>query len=154
MTSSERLATPALSRLSRFVGVWDTAGEVLMGGSRIPFRATDEYEWLRGGFFLLHRFSAAMPDGEISGIEVIGQIGDGNTYSMISFDSTGSSAFMTAHEEGERWIFAGERARFSGAFSDDGRRFTGRWETASESSSGWEPWMTVSLVKRVPAPPA
>ncbi|MGH7725605.1 MAG: DUF1579 family protein [Candidatus Eiseniibacteriota bacterium] len=60
-------ATSELGRLNPFVGVWNTEGEMrnTPSGSSTKFKATDTYEWLPGGHFLLHRFDANMPDGNV-----------------------------------------------------------------------------------------
>lgn len=146
---TQQPATPELAPLDRFVGTWDTAGEVGAGESAVLFDATDEYEWLPGGYFLLHKFRAWMPDGEMAGIEVISHDPASNTYAMRSFDSTGSSSLMSAHHEGDRWVFLGEHMRFSGGFSSDGRVFSGVWEKRSAPANTWQPWMTIRLSKRV-----
>ena len=145
---TQQPATPGLVPLDRFVGTWDTEGEVGAGESAVHFEATDEYEWLSGGHFLVHKFRARMPDGETSGIEVISHDPASNTFAMRSFDNAGSSGVMTAHHEGDHWVFLGEHMRFSGAFSSDGREFSGLWELKSAEASTWQPWMTVRLLKR------
>ena len=53
-------ATQALARLDAFAGEWETTGVMATGET---FRATDTYEWVAGGHFLLHRFDAEMPAG-------------------------------------------------------------------------------------------
>ena len=145
---TQQPATPDLAPLDRFVGVWDTEGEVGAGDSAVRFEATDEYEWLAGGYFLLHKFRARMPEGEASGIEVISHDPASNTFELRSFDNTGSSSVMSARHEGDRWSFVGEQMRFSGAFSPDGREFSGIWESRPPGASTWQPWMTVRLSKR------
>lgn len=56
-------ASPELGRLEPFVGAWATEGEMVADrpATRARFKATDTYEWLPGGHFLLHRISR--PDG-------------------------------------------------------------------------------------------
>lgn len=145
---TQQPATPGLAPLDRFVGTWDTEGKVGEGESAVRFEATDEYEWLSGGHFLVHKFRAQMPDGETSGIELISHDPASNTYEMRSFDNTGSSGVMIAHHQGDHWVFAGEHMRFSGGFSSDGREFAGTWERQSPETSTWQRWMTVRLRKR------
>jgi hypothetical protein len=142
-------ASPALQPLDRFVGIWVTDGEMDSGESVTRFEATDEYEWLPGGYFLLHRFHARMPDGETAGIEVISHDVATNSFVMRSFDSTGTSGLMHAHHDGDHWTYLGDEMRFSGGFSNDGQRFSGTWERRSNDGSTWASWMTVQLSKRV-----
>lgn len=141
-------ATPELEPLERFAGTWDTEGEVLAGEPGLRFEATDEYEWLPGGHFLVHKFHARMPDGETAGIELISYDPASNGYAMQSFDSSGSTTMMRAQHKGDRWQFLGDQMRFTGGFSPDGREFSGTWELRSGDAQDWQPWMSVRLVKR------
>jgi hypothetical protein len=47
---------PALSRLNVFVGKWVTEGLIMESpaGPTATLKAVDTYEWLPGGFFLIH----------------------------------------------------------------------------------------------------
>lgn len=146
----ERAAASAdLGRLNAFVGAWETNGEIVAGssGQRVKFEATDTYEWLPGGHFLLHRFDAEMPEGEVEGIEVIGFDQETKSYPMHSFDSSGTASIMHARVVNDVWTFTGETIRFTGGFRDDGRVFAGVWELRSSDGSAWHPWMDVRLKK-------
>jgi hypothetical protein len=145
-------ATPELARLNPFVGTWATEGEVLGGGPEpaATFRARDSYEWMPGGHFLLHRFEAEMPDGQVQGLEVIGAGREPATFAMRSFDSTGQASVMTARVTADAWTFEGENVRFRGGFRDEGRQFLGRWELRSDDEAGWQPWMDVRLRRKEP----
>jgi hypothetical protein len=142
-------ASTDLERLNLFVGVWDTEGEMkaISSGRPTKFRATDTYEWLPGGHFLLHRFDADMPDGKVQGIESIGYSQENNSYPMHSFDSLGNAVLMQARIEKDTWTFVGEGIRFSGGFRDNGRVFAGLWELRSGDAATWHPWMEVRLKK-------
>lgn len=144
-----RAASIELERLNPFVGAWDTEGEIKNSPSKqsAKFRATDTYEWLPGGHFLLHRFDAAMPDGKIQGIEVIGYSREHDSYPMRSFDSLGNTNLMQARLEMNTWTFVGEGIRFTGGFRDSGRIFAGLWELRSSDGAAWRPWMDVRLRK-------
>jgi hypothetical protein len=142
-------ASSDLARLSPFVGVWKTDGELDGGasGQSRTLRATDSYEWLPGGYFLLHRFDADMPDGKVQGIEVIGYSRDSDSYPMHSFDSTGTATVMQARVDEEDWTFVGESLRFTGRFRDGGGVFAGSWEVRSGVNGSWQPLMHVTLRK-------
>ena len=141
--------TPEHKRLDPFVGTWRTEGEVLATSSSpaATFRATDIYEWLAGGFFLIHRFDAQMPDGETKGIEIIGFDDASGTYPMTSFDNHGSVSVMHAKNDGDRWTFSGEAVRFTGGFQDEGKTFAGVWERRADGGGEWLPWMRVVLTR-------
>ncbi|MGV3680602.1 MAG: hypothetical protein ACO1PM_12870 [Acidovorax sp.] len=141
----------ALQNLAPFVGAWHTTGTVV--ATSAAYTATDTYEWLPGGHFLVHRWDAAMPDGRSQGIEIIGaDAADGakeGHYTMQSFDSTGKADIMRAVVEGKRVAYDGDGVRFRGAFNADGSEMAGTWSLQAESSSReWQPWMTVSLRRR------
>jgi hypothetical protein len=142
-------ATDELGRLDVFVGVWDTEGEMITGpsGPQVKFTATDTYEWMPGGHFLLHRFDAHMPAGRVQGTEIIGYSQESGDYPMHSVDSRGNVSVMHARTDGDRWTFSGECMRFSGGFRDNGMIFAGLWEIRSVDGSTWQPWMQVRLRK-------
>jgi hypothetical protein len=148
MTKQEAAST-ALGRLNGFVGAWETEGEVKASpsGQPVKFKATDNYEWLPGGHFLLHRFDADMPEGNINGIEVIGYDKETSSYPMHSFDSQGNAVVMQGRVDEDAWRFVGETTRFTGRFRDGGKVFAGTWELRSEDGSKWQPWMDVTLRK-------
>lgn len=147
MTASA--ATPDLERLNPFVGIWETEGEVKAGptGKPVKFQASDTYEWLPGGHFLLHRFDADMPDGRVQGIEVLGYSREDGCFSQHSFDNSGKVSVMQARVEKDTWTFVGEGVRFTGSFQDNGKVFAGLWELRSEEDAAWRPWMDVRLTK-------
>lgn len=148
--SSPTAATPAHEALAPFVGTWNTQGEVkLLGpsGRAAPFHATDNYEWLPGGHFLLHRFASHMPDGDIEGVEVIGYDASKKIYTLHSYDSQGNAGQMQATVDGDQWAFNGGNMRFRGGFRDAGRVFAGTWEMRERMTGPWRTWMTVELRK-------
>lgn len=147
--SKQEAATIDLELLNPFVGAWDTEGEVrdFPSGQSVRFKATDIYEWLHGGYFLLHRFDADMPAGNIQGIEIIGYREESKSYSMHSFDSLGNASVMQARLANGIWSFTGDNVRFTGGFRENGIVFAGLWELCSGDSSTWQPWMDVRLTK-------
>lgn len=143
-------ATPELSHLNSFVGIWETAGEVRSdpSGPAVKFKAGDSYEWLPGGYFLFHRFDAEMPGGKVVGIEIIGYDKDKDAYTMHAFDSQGNADVMEGHFEMDNWTFIGKNTLFSGGFREGGRVFSGLWERRA-GRGDWQPWMEVKLNKVV-----
>lgn len=146
---TQTAASIDLERLNQFLGTWDTEGEMKSSapGQSAKFQATDTYEWLPGGHFLLHRFDASMPDGRVQGIEIIGYSRESDSYPMHSFDSTGNTTTMQARVEKEEWTFVGEAIRFKGKFRENGKVFAGLWESRSDEDALWRPLMDVTLRK-------
>jgi hypothetical protein len=142
-------ASLELERLNPFVGEWNTEGEMKSHASEQSekFKATDTYEWLPGGHFLLHCYDADMPDGKVQGIEVIGYSRESDSYPMRSFDSTGNSSLMQGRVDKEEWTFVGETIRFIGGFRDNRKVFRGLWEFLSPDDGSWKPLMDVTLRK-------
>jgi hypothetical protein len=118
--SKQAAANVELERLNSFVGVWETVGTITgdPSGEPMPFTAIDTYEWLPGGYFLLHRFDANMPDGNVKGIEIIGYRQEDNSYQMHSYDSLGNVSVAEARFEAGVWTFIGPSLRFSGGFRE------------------------------------
>jgi hypothetical protein len=144
---SEARPGPEHARLAPFVGRWSTAGEVLASPSSPALRieGTDEYEWLPGGFFLLHRVDVRIGGERVQVLEVIGWDAERGSYFMRSFDSQGGAGVMEAAEREGVWSFEGDAERFTGGFGDGGRTLSGRWER--REGDRWLPWMDVRLTK-------
>lgn len=142
-------ATADHKPLDVFSGKWQTSGEVLgrPPGSTSTFHGSDTFEWLPGGFFMVHRWDVDMPDGKSEGIEIIGFDATHSGYSIFSFDNQGSATLMKGSTQDGRWTFTGDLMRFTGALDDDGNVVSGKWEMRSDPNSPWEPWMNVTLKK-------
>lgn len=55
MDDKRLTAQIAMERLQPFIGKWKTEGTVQMPtGSEVRLDAVDTYEWLPGGYFLIH----------------------------------------------------------------------------------------------------
>jgi hypothetical protein len=145
----DKAASENLERLVPFVGLWNTTGELKnpAPGQSAKFKATDKYEWMPGGQFLLHHFEADMPDGKVQGIEVIGYDSEKDSYPMHSFDSTGTTNLMQGTVEKDTWTFNGETLRFTGGFRENGNVFGGLWESRSSGDASWNPLMEITLRK-------
>jgi hypothetical protein len=139
---------PSLKHLELFVGKWNTQGEIKASPYSPAGKiiGTDTYEWLPGGFFLVHRVDVRTGDQKNESIEIIGYDAMRKTYPMHSFDSQGNHIVMQASVVGDTWTFIGVSMRFMGAFSDDGKSISGKWEYFDDDSS-WHHWMDVRLTK-------
>ena len=80
--------------LDIFEGYWDTRVTII--GDRTDFGATDIYEWMPGGFFMLHNVEAQMGGQEVRTLEVIGAHPQTDGYLSWSFDNAGGAATYTA----------------------------------------------------------
>jgi len=139
---------PEHERLGALIGVWKTEGWTREPALRID--AIDTYEWLPGGFALLHRVDAHVGDEHVEGAEIIGYDPELGAYRTHYFGSDGpaaSEATLEARDGALVWIMQGDRDRFTGTFDDTGDRITGHWEQR-EGGSDWRPWMDITLTRR------
>ena len=138
-------------RLEPLVGKWKTRGWVKATSSSpaLEIDATDTYEWVPGGFGLLHRVDARVGDQKVEGAEILGYDPSLERYATLYFGSDGPTAYTATLTEEHgvlTWRMETERTRFVGAFSDDRNTITGRWELCGDDES-WQPWMEITLTK-------
>lgn len=140
--------TAGHAALDAFVGTWRTEGEVRATPDAPAFRftAVDRYEWMPGGFFLLHHVDARMGETRLTALEVIGYDPAADVYPMHSYDSTGNAGTHQGRLRGATWTFTGAAERFTGAFGRDGATLSGLWERSADGAT-WEPWMDVTLTR-------
>lgn len=133
--------------LEAFVGRWSTRGRVRAGpwGPEAAIAGTDGYEWLPGGFFLLHRADVGIGGERVEVLEVIGRDPAGAGWFMHAYDSRGTAGTMRATLAGGVWTFQGEGERFTGGFGEGGRVLSGTWEL--RQGAEWVPWMDVRLTR-------
>lgn len=137
----------ALKRLHPFEGTWKTQGEIFATDSSpaLTIEGTDIYEWLPGGYFLIHRVDVRMGGEQIDSIEIIGYDDSNDTYPMHYFGYQGSKGVMVAVCNSNTWVFTGETERFTGSFNETGNILSGRWEQLRNSE--WIDWMNIKLTK-------
>jgi hypothetical protein len=115
---------PALRQLNRLLGGWEVTGPFLQG--RISF------EWMEGGFFLIHRVDGQAGGRAIRGVEYIGFDEDTQTLRSHYMDVHGSNFTYTWAIEGDTIrIWFGDKGSdnyFEGRFSPDGRSYSGHWQ--------------------------
>jgi hypothetical protein len=109
--------------------------------------AVDEYEWLPGGFFLLHRITARIGDDEMRGIEIIGYDPDNDMYPMYFFDDKGTTTIsQLRRRDDSTWTIAADTERATIKFDESRESFTAAWERKNIVAR-WQAWMDVKLTK-------
>ena len=122
---------PALRRLDRFVGTWSMEGH-LLGSSENNIKGRATYRWLPGGFFLEQRIQLDFMGLQIDSQELIGYDPETGTFPSTVFSNLSPAPLPY------RWKVDGDTvtisvsygpldATFTGAFSEDGQRFSGGW---------------------------
>ena len=134
--------------LNVLAGKWITQGTIRAtdDAASSEMRAIDLYEWLHGGFFMLHKVDALIGGTISQSIEVIGYDEAQACYVTRSYDDQGTSDGFTAWLEGRAWSIDGEKVRFRGAFNAGGSVLAGTWEQRS-GQGRWSPWMDIELRK-------
>ena len=133
-------------RLGVLVGRWKTEGQTHGEPARID--AFDTYEWLPGGFALLHTVDARVGENTVEGAEIIGWDPARRAFTTLYFGSDGPNAYeaQLTEENGVLvWRMRSERDRFEGRFDEDRSVITGHWEELE--GSAWRPWMDITLTR-------
>jgi Protein of unknown function (DUF1579) len=135
-------------RLAALAGRWRTVGRTI-GTPGALIDAVDTYEWLAGGFALLHTVDARVGDEHVQGAEIIGWDSVSRSYITLYCGNDGPNRYeasLTEEDGGLVWRMRSATDRFTGRFSDDGNVIVGRWEQLDEEKR-WQPWMEVTLTK-------
>jgi hypothetical protein len=141
----------ALALLQPFIGHWKTTGKVYASTSGSPesIDGTDVYEWLPGGFFVLHKVNVFMGNTQSQSSEIIGFDEERQVFTMHSFDDLGNETLMMAVRlQNNLWTFEGDNLRFNGGFSKDGMTLSGTWEQRNEAGK-WSLFIRIHLAKQV-----
>lgn len=141
-------ATQELEALQPFIGIWKTEGEIIATNNSpaIPINGTDSYEWLPGGYFVMHKIDIIMGDQQVEAIEVIGYNSDTNQFAMHYFGYKGSTAVMYATVHGKHWKISSATERFSGSFNENNSVLEGKWEQNLKGL--WSHWMNIKLTRQ------
>jgi len=123
---------PDLKSLDRLVGTWKVSDPSGKGGPK----GTETYEWMEGGFFLMHRFDFDHSGRKVKGIEIIGYehtfgAEPGKEMKSRVYDTAGNTLdYVYEVDKDTLTIWGGQKgspAYFKGKFSDDGNTCTGGW---------------------------
>ena len=93
-----------------FVGKWKTEGQQYATalGSAASISATETYEWLTGGKFLVHRFEGRVGEADAACIEVLGLEESGQRYAVHTFYNNGTSKRWRGEDRDGMWLLTGE----------------------------------------------
>lgn len=132
--------------LQRLIGTWLTEGVTVERGedTNQSFTFFDHYAWLPGGHFIAHTVNGEIGGQSMRGLEIIGY--EGRMLRATSYDSQGTVTHYRPKLDGLDWSLMGDKERFIGHFSPDGKRLEGIWERKARGN--WNAFMRVSL-KRV-----
>jgi hypothetical protein len=122
---------PALRRLDRFVGTWSMQGH-LVGSSENNIKGQATYRWLPGGFFLEQRIQLDFMGLQIDSQELIGYDPETGTFPSTVFSNLSPTPLPYRWKVDDDTVtisvsYGPLDAMFTGAFSEDGQRFSGGW---------------------------
>jgi Protein of unknown function (DUF1579) len=128
--------SPELQLLNVLVGKWHTEGLSYGAGqskenpydSPVRWSSEDTYEWLAGGFFLVHHCDAQFGDAPFDAMETIGYDAASQTYPSQMFDNYGRIHLGHWSVRDGVWSYTGTEYRATYAFSNDGNNLTIHWE--------------------------
>jgi hypothetical protein len=143
--------TPAerLRPLTPLVAAWRTSGIVLdeNGAEIATIEGTDEYEWMPGGQWVIHRVDVMMGADRTRAIEMIGDPGPDGTFTMRAFDASGAFDTMTLTVADLRFHTEGDGVRNTLTAAPDGTSMAAYWERQLDDDS-WVPWMRLTLLRQ------
>jgi len=100
-------ATPEHRLLDIFIGRWINKGEMLATPDEPPAKivTSDVYEWMPGGFFVLHTAYGRIGDADVGGTEIISYDRAAKVYRSHFFDSRGAITTDTLTLRDGSWIW-------------------------------------------------
>jgi hypothetical protein len=132
--------------LGVLIGKWINEGHTVATTEvpSLPILTSDVYEWVPGGFFVVHSAHGKIGDNSVGGVEIIGVDGDG--YRSTLYDSFGNVHTSRMEVDGEviRWL--GERTRCTATITDDGSTQVAHHEASADGTT-WASSMEVTLRK-------
>jgi hypothetical protein len=131
--------------LEVFVGKWTIEG-MTKDGRTVAIRGTETYEWMPGGFFLIHNLNVHVGEDDYKAHEIIGYDTSRQQFTYNSFDSWGQKDSYQSTAQGNTWTYSGQSRRGSVVFSDDDNSMTADWQM-SFNGSDWQPWMDLKSTK-------
>lgn len=137
--------TDAHRKLDVFVGTWHAEGTSYAEGQRRdnpraspqPWVSDESYEWLPGGFFLLHRWNARAGTRTFIGTEIIGFDSAKGGYFSFFFDNAGNHPVYHVSVHGDVWTFIEAETRAMVTIREGGRSLEFRWEW----KNGGDDWL-------------
>jgi hypothetical protein len=90
------------------VGRWRTQGHLVVDPA-VPIAGTDSYEWLPGGFFLVHHVDVVIGEQRVQALELIGPYDPAtDAFTARAYDNLGNLTIMRARvDEHGVWRFTG-----------------------------------------------
>jgi hypothetical protein len=139
---------PEYQPLEILIGRWMTVGETVAAADAPANKicASDVYEWVPGGFFILHTAYGTIGSLGVGGIEMIGYDSNKKQFHTHFFDSQGNVTTEELTIDGNTIRWKGAQVRCTGTVQDNGRKLVCRHERL-EADGSWVASMDVTLTR-------
>ena len=139
---------PEHKRLDVFIGKWINEGHTIASAqaASVKILTSDVYEWVPGGFFVLHTAYGRIGTDDVGGVEIISYDAASKQYHSHFFDSQGNISTDAFSIQGDTCTWTGEKTRCTALFTNNGKTQTAHHERLDESGN-WVPAMDVTLTK-------
>ncbi|MDQ0967002.1 hypothetical protein QFZ20_002405 [Flavobacterium sp. W4I14] len=126
--------------LNPYIGKWKTEGLTKSGDI---ITGTDTYEWVDGGFFLMHQVDIMFGDKKIRSLEITHYDDIEDVFRSQSFDNEGNISISTLKIYDDIILIFADTERFKGNFK--AHTIEGTWEQFD--GKNWVQWMDIRLTK-------
>ncbi len=123
--------------LEVFIGKWINQGHTIATADApaVSILTSDVYEWMPGGFFVLHTAYGRIGNVDVGGTEIIGYDAASKQYRSHFFDSQGHISTHELTASGDTWRWRGSQTRCTAVFSDQGKTQTAHHERLDEQDN-------------------
>lgn len=148
VTNQLSKAGPEYRPLDVFIGKWINEGHTraTADAPAVPILTSDVYEWMPGGFFVLHTAYGRIGNTDVGGTEIISYDAASKKYCSHFFDSQGHISVHELTVIGDTWKWSGVQTRSTAVFTDRGKTQTAHHERLDEHGN-WVPAMDVTLTR-------
>ena len=109
-TIAQQGATAEHDKLQQFVGAWRLEGRQIDTdvGPAAEINGVERFEWLSGGFFLVHNFHAHVGEAKAACIEIIGYNARDDLYPIRTYYDNGKVNEWSMRDGSGVWITTGD----------------------------------------------
>jgi hypothetical protein len=135
------------SNFKRLIGVWKTEGAIITEKSNSKLVATDSYEFILEGNYILHKADVKMGNERSEILEIIGLDNSTGQAKMQYFNSKGESGVMSSSLMKNDFIISGDKIKFAGSIDDKNTKIIGKWYLQTENNQ-WTDFIDLILTKQ------
>lgn len=148
--SQQPAAQPGLEYklLDVFIGKWINEGYTIEapGAPSVKILTSDIYEWMPGGFFVLHTAYGRIGTMDVGGTEILGYNQATKKYFSNFYDSRGNIHEAELTVDNDTWTWKGISTGCTAVFTENGKVQTAHHVRRDENGL-WIPAMEVVLTK-------